>query len=838
MTRSRVPKVTGGAPESSSGPRWSNRLSGSGPSYVLLHVAALRVTRVALLAGALALGSVMIGITSPPAGAASAATLVSTSTTECGAVSGCSGTTLTAGDALAVTFNETPAVASSFSLTLTDGTNLGMFNQTNAAAGILGSTVTFTLAAGAPNLSVTKPLEVLSETGITAQGDGSTWNLVVSGEADKVVPPSLPATCNAIANRTRVFGGTNCSIGFGAAGPTAPQVYDIIAVPAWDLPGPPQDSAPEVITNCGATTTDTVYDLGSGATLGSAPCGTNLPGEGTPGLGNTTDVSLDYIATPSLTSFEQIGVVETIPGSTHYVSATAVPPQLTGINVSGQNATFHYNTPVVCETTPPTALTLAQFTYTAPWWSTVTNNGLVYPGDHGGSIACPSSTGATSITVDFGVTIPSGVRFRFDGNGTPNSIIGAPAPNSSFADESETSETAYVGPATTPPDPSISAFTAPTSPITSAGGSTTVSFTISDATLCTLSSKPSTGVGLSVPYRTSIVNPTPSPEAPCPDSTGAATVTLPANTSTSPRSYVITLTASSVPGTTAASQTLTLVVPVQPPVTAPSNSTGPTGSMEEFTPDHANGLVWNAYNDTANAGGPTITGTPSPVVAGLALHAYARGANGDLIEYVNDNAGGRTWNAYDLSAAAGGGYAIASDPSAVFDTDQGLVHVYAVAANGHLTEYLADHQNGHVWNAYDLTGVSGGGTNVYATPNTVFNPAIDLVRIYAEGAGGHLYEYLSDHQNGHVWNAYDLSAVAGGGTAVTGQPSTLYNAASGLFHIYVAGRTARSTSTTPTTKTGTSGTPTTSRRRRGAGPAPSAPPVPSSRWPRAWSTCT
>ena len=123
----------------------------------------------------------------------------------------------------------------------------------------------------------------------------------------------------------------------------------------------------------------------------------------------------------------------------------------------------------------------------------------------------------------------------------------------------------------------------------------------------------------------------------------------------------------------------------------------------------------------------------------------------------------------------------------MFDTDQGLVHVYAVAANGHLTEYLADHQNGHVWNAYDLTGVSGGGTNVYATPNTVFNPAIDLVRIYAEGAGGHLYEYLSDHQNGHVWNAYDLSAVSGGGTAVTGQPSTLYNAAGGLFHIYARG---------------------------------------------------
>ena len=61
-----------------------------------------------------------------------------------------------------------------------------------------------------------------------------------------------------IAGFTRVFRGSNCP---GSSGPVAPAVYDVIPLPTTDLPGPPNDNAPEVITNCAAGSTDAVYDL-------------------------------------------------------------------------------------------------------------------------------------------------------------------------------------------------------------------------------------------------------------------------------------------------------------------------------------------------------------------------------------------------------------------------------------------------------------------------------------------------------------------------------------------------------------------------------------------------
>lgn len=791
MSRSESSAVERGATGSRTRRNGTLGASGSKRGHPALRSAWIRWTSV--LAGIVVAGSVTMAVTPQIVGAAPAATLVSTGTSECG--SGCGHATLQSGDSLSVTFNAVPAVASSFQLTLTDGVNEGTVSSSDASAGVASDSATFTMTS-APLMSVgtnlnLANLEIIDEAGITDQGSGSAWNLVVSGEADKVVPASPPATCTAIADRNRVFGGTNCSIGFGSAGPTPPQIYDIIAVPAWDLAGPPQDSAPEVVTNCGASATDTVYDLASGATLGSAPCGTNLPGEGTPGLGNTTDISLDYIPTPSLTTFEQVGVIETIPGSTLYVSATAVPPQLTGINVSGQDATFNYNTPVVCETTPPPALTLAQFTYTGPWWETVTENGLVYPGDHGGSVVCPSSTGATSITVNFGVTIPSGVRFRFDGNGSPNAILGAPAPNSPFAGESEASQTAYVGSSTTPPDPSISSFTGPAAPIPSSGGPTTVDFTVADATMCALSAGPSAGVGLSMPYRTSIVNPPSSPEAPCPDSSGSASVTLPANTSSAPESYLITLTASSLPGTNSVARTATLVVPAPgssppppPPVTPAAGSSPSPGSMVLFSADGANGRVWNAYDPSASANGPAISGNPSAVVTNF-THVYASGPNGDLLEYVNDGANGRAWNAYDVSVAAGGGPTLASNPAAFLYGPSGLIHVYLRTTNGDLIEYVNDGASGHLWNAYDLSAGPGGDGPIVGSP-----VEIDLgvqVHVYAKAANGDLVEYTNDGANGHLWNAYDLSFTPGGAGPVVGTPGAVNYGTT--VHVYVTGAT-------------------------------------------------
>ena len=230
--------------------------------------------------------------------------LVSTSTTDSGGSVVGNGTVLTVG------FNEVPVLSGSYSLTLTDGSHVVTLSS---AAGTLsgvatGTSVAFTVH-GATSLALSE-LEVLASSGVS-DGSGNAWNLVASGQVDEA------SSCVNIAGFTRVFRGSNCQIG----GPVPPAVFDVIALPTADLPGPPDDNAPEVITNCQAGSTDTAYDLNSGAALGANPCGHN-PNE--TAIGNTNSNTLDYIPTPNLASFEEVGVIETIPGST-YVSATSVP---------------------------------------------------------------------------------------------------------------------------------------------------------------------------------------------------------------------------------------------------------------------------------------------------------------------------------------------------------------------------------------------------------------------------------------------------------------------------------------------------------------------------------
>jgi hypothetical protein len=321
-------------------------------------------------------------------GAAVTTPLVSSSTSDSG------GSTVANGTVLKVTFNTAPVLAASYSLTLTDGSHVATPSSAagTLSAAVSGTTVSFTVH-GATSLTLSV-LEILAATGVN-DSSGNPWNLVASGQVDKAT------SCTNIAGYTRVFRGSNCQI----ARPVPPDVYDVIALPTTDLPGPPDDNAPEVITNCQAGSTDSAYDLNSGAALGTNPCGNN-PNE--TAIGNSNSNTLDYIPTPKLASFEEVGVIETIPGSS-YVSATSVPPQLSAITVSGAKATFSYYQPVVCQATSSDRPTISQFTYETPY-TNLARSGLVYAS----AISCPASGGAASITVTWPGTIPvsSGLRFK------------------------------------------------------------------------------------------------------------------------------------------------------------------------------------------------------------------------------------------------------------------------------------------------------------------------------------------------------------------------------------------------------------------------------------------
>jgi hypothetical protein len=199
------------------------------------------------------------------------------------------------------------------------------------------------------------------------------------------------------------------------------------------------------------------------------------------------------------------------------------------------------------------------------------------------------------------------------------------------------------------------------------------------------------------------------------------------------------------------------------------------GHLLEFIPDHQQGRIWNAYDLTAAAAGPALVGDPAAVVVGPLVHVYVRGLDGHLVEFIADHQNGQVWNAYDLTVAASGPV-LAGDPAAVIAGPD--VHIYAVSLAGDLVEFIADHQNGKVWNAYDLTADAAGPQLVGAPMPAVVG---DLVHVYARRGDGHLVEFIADHQQGRIWNAYDLTAAAAG-PALAGDPAPIVIGAA--VHIY------------------------------------------------------
>jgi hypothetical protein len=481
--------------------------------------------------------------------------------------------TVATGDTLAVTLPGTLTAGSSYDLTLADGAaDLGTLSGSTFNTSTSGgsTTVTYTVTS---NPSMTTGTQ-LSTTGLQATVDTAAegftptaqlpFNLTAAGPtppSPNVVSTSVIVSSTMCSSSnvgvTRVFSGSNCDIGFGNAGPTAPDVYDVIPVPTQDLPGPPTvDTAPEAITGCQQGSSDVVYDVNTEAELGAKPCGlaTNPPEQTvcTPTLPptcNTNSDTLNYIPTPGLASFEEVGVVETIPGSS-YVSATAVPPQISAIAVSGAQATFTYYDNVVCETDSTDPKESSQFTYVTPY-TDLDPNHLVYPT----AISCPPpSGGASSVTVTWPSAMPSGtnLRFKYEGYGSGHSIV---AVGSSSAGEREASQSVYVGPAAT-----IDSFTPQSTTLpTSSGGpvNVTLSTTGAAAQACTLSavSQPAGAATLSW-----------NPPASCNSGT---TITIPANTDyTTNVVYTVTLTAgvggTPPPANPNANDSITITVPAAP----------------------------------------------------------------------------------------------------------------------------------------------------------------------------------------------------------------------------------------------------------------------------------
>ena len=188
--------------------------------------------------------------------------------------------------------------------------------------------------------------------------------------------------------------------------------------------------------------------------------------------------------------------------------------------------------------------------------------------------------------------------------------------------------------------------------------------------------------------------------------------------------------------------------------------------------------MWNEYDISEAADGPTISAPPKAILINGQVHIYVENGNGDLVEYISDGAGGRLWNAYDQSEYTDGP-TIESSPDPV--TIGSIIYVLARSTEGDLVEFASNGANGRVWNAYDLTDASDGPT-VASGASVVLSG--DFLQVFVESGIGQLQEFVNDDLGGRLWNSYDLTTTASG-PDVASQPSALY--VGGSLHVEVQG---------------------------------------------------
>jgi hypothetical protein len=203
-----------------------------------------------------------------------------------------------------------------------------------------------------------------------------------------------------------------------------------------------------------------------------------------------------------------------------------------------------------------------------------------------------------------------------------------------------------------------------------------------------------------------------------------------------------------------------------------------TGDLVQFVNDNAGGRGWNAYDLTSATSGPQIAGDPSAVVVNKsAVYIVARASSGDLVEFTNDGTGHQLWNAVDISTGAGGA-AIQGDASLIVVGS--ALDAFGQGVNGHLVEFTGTGTGARSWAESDLSEISGGPV-LSGSPGAVLYGQ-SSIHVYGDNPSGHLFEFVNDGSGAKSWNAYDLTTTAAGPTA-SGQPSAIVYGPT--VHVYV-----------------------------------------------------
>jgi len=221
--------------------------------------------------------------------------------------------------------------------------------------------------------------------------------------------------------------------------------------------------------------------------------------------------------------------------------------------------------------------------------------------------------------------------------------------------------------------------------------------------------------------------------------------------------------------------TLTGTGPVNPGI-APLLE--PSGALDAFAITTAGHLIdlrldagaWSSTDLTVATSSPVVTGSPTATMSGGHVVVLTHTARGRLLETVDDSLHGGRFSTYSPSGMASGPK-LSSDVAVLDDPNgDGLLHLYGLDAGGHLVEYVDNDAGGRYWNAYDLTAAAGDGGTLRGDPTAVVWGG--RIRVLALAADAHALMYSASTAGGATsWTTKDLSARSDGTPTFRSAPS-------------------------------------------------------------------
>ncbi len=133
-----------------------------------------------------------------------------------------------------------------------------------------------------------------------------------------------------------------------------------------------------------------------------------------------------------------------------------------------------------------------------------------------------------------------------------------------------------------------------------------------------------------------------------------------------------------------------------------------SGHLLLLTSSSVSPSVFTLTDLTTAVGMVMVTATPDLLLgAGGALQVFCRASTGDLVQFEADDLGGHLWDAYDLTAIAGG-VPIVGTPSAQLLPDGGGIESVLVAEQGGAAALYTDDDSGYSWWSLQHLGLPAG----------------------------------------------------------------------------------------------------------------------------------